>query len=363
VRTLPAESQGVLSPTPASSKTQVVLCSEQECDLWDQFVTATRDSTIAHLFCWQRVVQEAYGHRGFYLIASKGREIVGVLPLVRVKGFWLGNTLCSMPFLDYGGILAPEPVVVQLLLNHALTLRDKCRADALELRHQQPVEAGGELRLDKVSMVLDISAGRDGVWNNLPAKVRNQVRKAAKEGLCTHFGGADLLEEFYSVFAVNMRELGSPVHNMAFFAAILKHFRKDAGVIVVREGTKTVGGLLYLFYKESIIVPWASSLRNYFSKCPNNLLYWEAMQMACGRACHSFDFGRSSIGSGTYKFKEQWGAKPVQLNWQLFPRKNLPAPTPLSQNPKYLLAARLWRHLPLSVTILLGPHIRKFITN
>jgi hypothetical protein len=29
----------------------------------------------------------------------------------------------------------------------------------------------------------------------------------------------------------------------------------------------------------------------------------------------SFDFGRSTMNEGTYKFKKQWGCEPTQLHW------------------------------------------------
>ena len=105
-----------------------------------------------------------------------------------------------------------------------------------------------------------------------------------------------------------MRDLGSPVHSPDFFDAIFDEFNDCAKIMLVRKDEGVIGGAVCLFFKGSMIVPWASSLREYFSLRPNNLLYWEMIRWGCKNGYQRFDFGRSSPDSGTYRFKKQWGA-------------------------------------------------------
>jgi serine/alanine adding enzyme len=221
----------------------------------------------------------------------------------------------------------------------------------------------GTLRQDKSVLLLDISPGSENLWKSFGSKVRNQVRKAEKCGLHTQFGGSELLEDFYRVFTINMKDLGSPVHHPLFFSKIFSEFGDKAGLLLIKEGNRTIGGLVCIFHRDTVFVPWASCLRESFSKCPNNLLYWDAIQLACDRECRIFDFGRSTIDSGTYKFKLQWGARPVNLNWQLFFRQAQPQATTESDDPKLQMASKLWRHLPLPLTTRLGPVLRKYLVN
>ena len=79
----------------------------------------------------------------------------------------------------------------------------------------------------------------------------------------------------------------------------------------------------------------ASSLRQYNRLCPNNLLYWFAIKKACERGYEIFDMGRSTIDSGTYNFKKQWGAYPVSLNYQYFLNKGNKVPVVDAHNNKY----------------------------
>jgi CelD/BcsL family acetyltransferase involved in cellulose biosynthesis len=155
-----------------------------------------------------------------------------------------------------------------------------------------------------------------------------------------------------------MRDLGSPVHSRKFFTAILEEFAESAKLMLVRKGDLAIGGALCFFFKDTLLVPWASSRREYFSLCPNNLLYWEMIQWGCKNGYKRFDFGRSSPGSGTYYFKKQWGTKEEQLHWQCLSRKHGRPTLIHADDPKYRWVIRAWQHLPISMTKLIGPLLR-----
>ena len=89
------------------------------------------------------------------------------------------------------------------------------------------------------------------------------------------------------------------------------------------------------------------------------LLYWTVLKYAIESGYKEFDFGRSTVGSGTFKFKQQWGASPVQLYWNywLSDSSNMPGLTP--DNPKYKIAISIWKRMPLIVANMLGPIIVK----
>jgi hypothetical protein len=99
------------------------------------------------------------------------------------------------------------------------------------------------------------------------------------------------------------------------------------------------------------------------------LLYWSMLQYACDNGFRRFDFGRSSIEESTYKFKSQWGAKPKQLYWYYIHCDN-PAPGRVGRPPqagaaddksKFGLAMRVWRKMPVRLTQVFGPPLRKYI--
>jgi serine/alanine adding enzyme len=72
-----------------------------------------------------------------------------------------------------------------------------------------------------------------------------------------------------------------------------------------------------------------------------------------------FDFGRSSIGSGTHRFKRQWGAREVPLYWLYWVPREANLPEVNKENPRYRLAISLWQRLAVSLTKLISPSIVK----
>jgi len=85
-------------------------------------------------------------------------------------------------------------------------------------------------------------------------------------------------------------------------------------------------------------------------------MYSKLLERAIDLQSREFDFGRSSVGSGTYKFKEQWGALPHAAVWQYYVRKGDPADMrPDSANKQILI--RQWQKLPVALTRWIGPAI------
>ena len=75
---------------------------------WDQFVWSHTSGTFFHLSGWKRVIERAFGHRTYYLIAERGPAVTGVLPLTHVKSLPFGSSLISNAFGVYGGPIAED---------------------------------------------------------------------------------------------------------------------------------------------------------------------------------------------------------------------------------------------------------------
>jgi FemAB-related protein (PEP-CTERM system-associated) len=330
---------------------------------WNEYVRRSINAGQSHLAEWRRVVKSAYGHQSHYLLAQAKGRTEGILPLIFIRSAIFGRTLVSMPFLDDGGIVADSDEAAEKLLSKALTLYEELGADSLDLRHRELTGLDIPQNGDKVTFLLDLDPDSSRIWKGFNPKLRNQIRKAMKSDISVVRGGEDLLCDFYEVFSVNMRDLGSPVHSADFFRAILKEFSETAHLILLYKDDIPIGGGFCLSHKNTLIMPWASSLRSHFSLCPNNLLYWEAIRWACDQKIKCFDFGRSSVGVGTYHFKRQWGTREVPLHWQGVNKKRRSSGVKLTEKPKFQWATGIWRRIPLAVTKWVGPYLRGRISN
>ena len=330
----------------------------QDRDGWEAFVSARGDDAGYHCWDWQQVFANAFGHDSVYLIARRGDEIEGVLPLVQIKSLLFGNSLTSLPFLNYGGVLAATPDAGAALVAAARREAEQRGCAHVELRHVSPQFPDLPCKRHKVAMRLPLAPD---LWEALDRKVRNQIRKAEKSGLVVERGGQALVADFYQVFARNMRDLGTPVYSRRLFDEVLRTFPDRAQLHVVRlQGKPIAAGLTYRT-ASMVQIPWASSIREFNPLCANVLLYWDAIQFAQGQGAAVFDMGRSTANEGTFKFKAQWGAQPVPLHWEysLGTADALPNVSPA--NPKFQLAIALWQKLPVGVTTRVGPMIVRAI--
>jgi FemAB-related protein (PEP-CTERM system-associated) len=337
-----------------------VAAVEQSEEAWTAYVSKQSRTTGYHEWPWRNVFARVFGAEPIYISARRAGQIVGVLPMVFLDSWLFGRALISLPYLNYGGVLADDPTVERVLFDHALQIAREKRCRHLELRHVERRFADLPCKRHKVTMLLPLQPSA-ALWNVVDRKVRNQVRKAQKSDLTCAAGGAEVLDQFYAVFARNMRDLGTPVYSRRFFAEMLTAFPNRARLHVVSLKTTPVAAGFTFETRGTVEIPWASSVRDFNALCPNHLLYWSILAEAGDRGCTTFDFGRSTPNEGTYKFKEQWGAQPVPLHWEygLLDRDTLPDTGPT--NPKFQLAVSVWKKLPLGVATRLGPFIVKAI--
>ena len=331
---------------------------------WDKFVLSHRDATYCHLAAWRTVVEEAYGLRSHFLLLRNDQGLQGILPLVHLRGPIAPNRMVSMPFLDQGGALSDSDEVSGLLIEAAAQEAKKLGAKGLDLRAPLSGMPDSPDLPTRFRFLLSLPASDEELWKKVGPKVRNQIRKSEKGGLTSDSADNSSLPAFYDVFSRNMRDLGSPTHSPGFFEAIARQLGNRLRLYLTYDADKQpVGGAVAIHFRDCVTVPWASSLRSARSLCPNHSLYWRILRDARQWGAGVFDFGRSSLGTGTYHFKKQWGAEPVPLAWAFLDPMQNPE-TDYYLDPRSRSAAtQIWRRLPLSLTLKLGPLIRRQLPN
>ncbi|HSM60251.1 MAG TPA: FemAB family XrtA/PEP-CTERM system-associated protein [Longimicrobiales bacterium] len=321
---------------------------------WDARVRALDGSTLAHPWGWREVMEDVLGHETLYLHAvDDAGATAGVLPLVHVKSRLFGDYLLSMPFLSYGGPLGPEAARGALAARAVEEARAR-GVDLMELRARARVPGDLAVSDRKLTVLLPLVDSAETLWEKgLRAKVRSQVRRPMKEGMTARFG-PELVEPFYDVFAHTMRDLGTPVLGKRFFERLVRVFPDEVVFAVVEHrGAAAAAGCGFLWNGE-LEITWAGARRELSRQAPNMLLYWSLMEEAICRGAHTFNFGRCSPGSGTHRFKRQWGGEDVPLPWAQWSPTGVAA-TPSPDGARYRLATAVWSRLPVPLTRALGP--------
>ena len=109
-------------------------------------------------------------------------------------------------------------------------LADELDVDRLEICNESEIvhPALTAKRTDKKIMLRKLPATTDELLKSYGSLFRSKVLRGERNGVEYAFGGVELLDCFYDVFAVNMRDLGTPVFGKRLFASILKELDGDA---------------------------------------------------------------------------------------------------------------------------------------
>ena len=334
--------------------TRVTAYVDADRERWDAYVSRAPGSHFGQRIAWKRVVEESFGCRAHYWLAEESGRVTGVLPLFEKRGVFGGGCLFSPP----GGLLADNQATADALLEPAREQVRRGKLDLLELRDQRRRWERLITVEEHVTMELELPDDPVKLWAAFDAKLKNQIRKGEKAGFRVRWG-AEHADDFHRVMLENMRDLGTPILGERYYRRVLERLGADAEVLVIDLAGEPAGAMFVVLHAGTLADPWASSLRRFFAHCPNQVLYWEAMQHAIARGAQRFDFGRSQPGSGTYRFKEQWRAPPGPRVYKNGRGRAEGAPARAEQKHPFELPRNVWKRLPLPVADLLGRGVKR----
>lgn len=328
---------------------------------WPEFVNRNKTSLPSHNPAWAGVIAQTFGHASFILCArSAAGALLGGVPFTVFSSPLFGKFAVSMPYLNYGGVVSEYTDVCLSLMQALEGVRAQLNLRHIEIRSIHD-GLGENPSTKKASMLLQLPSDEAALDKMLGSKVRAQYKKAEEFAPSCRIGKKELLDDFYKVFAHNMRDLGTPVYAKQWFGNIINNHELDAHVIVVYVNTTPVSCGFLVKQGALMEIPWASTLKSANKYNTNMWMYRQILSFAIQQGCSYFDFGRSTLDAGTYKFKKQWGAEPCQNYWYCILPPNTPKPELNPDNPKLKIFVALWKWLPLWLANLLGPHIIKGI--
>ena len=325
------------------------------CETWDAFVAANPRARNYHRWTWLKVVEATYGHKPYYLAAVAGGTIHGILPLALIKSRLWGRSLVSVPFFSYGGVLADTDEATHALLKTAAELGVELGVRHIELRQGRELSTTWTGVAPKVTMEIDLPAAVDDLFARLSPKMRKRIRYASNHGLEARWGGAEVLHEFYRIFATNMRNLGTPVYPYSWFENICRAVPGGIRILIVYDTGKPVAAGFISLFRDTVELPWAASLPESRDKFSTLLLYWSLLEWSLENGYRRIDLGRCTPGSGNYEFKRRWVCNERPLNWYYWLAGGAAVPQLRADNSKYRWAVGVWKHLPLPITTAVGP--------
>ena len=343
--------------TSAQKRIEVRLLRPEEDDDWDDFVMRHPHGSPFHLIAWKKTIEETFRYKPFYLVAGDASGIQGILPLFLAQNPITGRILISSPFAVYGGILAQSDETREALHSRAKEIGIEQKAEYIELRNAYPEQCAGVPNVSRyVTFSKELHADEAALMASLTGKTRNKVRKALKEDFKAHHRVADL-KSFFRVYSKTMRRHGTPVFPLEYFQNLLRNFGPMADVREISLHGQALAVSLNLFFRDDMHTFYGATEPRFKSTDANTYMYFDNLRWAGQNGYRTFDFGRSKRETGPFDFKRHWNTTMRELPYEviLVRRKDLPNFSPA--NPRFDIAIRLWRRLPLAVTQAIGPFL------
>jgi FemAB-related protein (PEP-CTERM system-associated) len=331
----------------------------------DRLALACPGASFFHLSGWRRAVERVFGHESRDLVALRGEELVGVLPLMRSPGLGLARAAhISMPYGVYGGPCGDSPEIELALVRAAVARAERERVGRLELRCQEELPGGLELERSDLyaTFVQELPASPGEVLGSLPKKARAEARKARQRHGLRLTEGRWYLEDLSRLFQVNKRQLGSPALPLLWFQTLLDVFGERVRVHLVQRGSLPVAAVMSFLWRDTLMAYYAGSAPDADRELSaSNFMYMALREWAVEQGLRRFDFGRSRTDSGAYRFKEHQGfsARPLPYSFHLVRDRERPSFHP--SNPRTQVLRDTWARLPAALTRRLSQHLSRYL--
>ncbi|MGB7405843.1 MAG: FemAB family XrtA/PEP-CTERM system-associated protein [Pacificimonas sp.] len=328
---------------------------------YDDYVDRHADALPFHRRAWGDAVAAACGHCAHHLVAMREGTPVGVLPLTQISSLLFGKSLVSNGFAVEGGPLFDDRDALAALDDAAWRLATGSGIDALEYRTATPLHNDWAQK-DGVyaGFVREILPEEDANLKAVPRKQRAEIRKSLKNDLTVEIGNDARAQNLhYDIYAMSVRNLGTPVFPRALFREILQRFGDDADILTVLKDGDPIASVLSVYHRGTVYPYWGGGTVAARGLRANEHMYWMLMEHARQRGCTAFDFGRSKVGTGPYAYKKNWGFEPKPLTYEYRLADGAEMPDLNPNSPKFKALTNIWRKLPLPIANAVGPHIAK----
>lgn len=316
--------------------------------------------------------QKQYSWKTYFLILTDNSVVIGLLPVVDT-----GRAITSVPHFSYGNIVSRQhlndPLIVPKLrsimkgresgyydieINEIEMVRTKLRAIPTYFVRQLSITDDIEKYEKAVSLLL-LPDSIDKAYGLLNTNLRRKINKSQSADWIFKIGGIELLDDFYKVYLHNISRLNSMPYGISFFRDLINTWQNSyCRFFVIYYNEIPIGSSLLIghgnFYENAFFATNSKYNNLYIS----DRLHYEMIKNIY--STHDFNngwkspliysLGRSTIGSGVYKYKNHW---PV-ANYPIITHTNL-------ATYKKGLPAKLWSNLPFCIKRTLGPHLIKHI--
>lgn len=315
---------------------------------WDRYVEAHPEAS-PFLYCaLPSVFHRVFGSETFFLEARRKGRLVGVVSLFGVQRFPV-NVLDTFP----GGVIADDDEAAGELIREIEAVRVDCgyRSYRIVESRRRPRLPGATA--EHPAWVASVAAAREAsIRDNDLAR---QIRVAEREGIAIIENPG--VGDFYGAYLPAMRSHGTPPFPINLFVESVAQLGPRVSIVVAARYGMPLAGAFLLQHAQTTTVPWLGIVPEGRRLSAGALLYRGIIELAEGAGSTSVDFGLSRVSESAVAYKRRWSAVAVPRWTTVCGAPGWEGEAISSRWSEKFREA--WRILPLRLTELLGPPIRR----
>jgi len=299
------------------------IISEIDKTKWSNFVFNHPKGNIFQTPEMFEVYKNTKNCEPVFLAAVNNNEISGILVAVIQKestGF-LGR-FTARAVISGGPLIADINGREEILKLFLDTLEEKLKKGVIYVQFRNLYDLSswreyftskGYVSEEHLDFISDLTLGEKKLWEKLFSARRNKIRGAQKEGIKVKAAdNISQIEEGYSILKKTYSRVKLPLAGKDMFMSAydILSDKNMASCLMATLENKLIGILFLLRYRDCAYVWYAGSLPEYYTKHPNDILYWEAIEWSRRNNYKIFCFGGAGNPNEKYgvrEFKKQFG--------------------------------------------------------
>ncbi len=267
---------------------------------------------------WLGVIQKTYGTRIFVKYIERDGEIASYILYSVVHNF-LEWKICMCSYCDYCDGYVGRVEDWKLFFEDLRREYPRYRIAVRTLRDEAARQSGLFQVLSKERFhLLDVRGSLDEIWRRADDSHKAAVTQAKRKGVMVKICEESELAKFYQLhLSVRKNKYRIFPQPFSFFKNIWDAYMpRGAGFLLGAYAPQGdfIGGNIFLVCGDTLYYKFNTSHKDFLTFRPNNLLFWEGIQLAKRLGLSFMDLGSSGFEqTGLIRFKEHIGAQPDEI--------------------------------------------------
>ena len=330
---------------------------------WLEFILCHPRASVFHSPQWLGALKETYGYRPVvFTTTGPERSLQNGIIVCEVSSWATGTRLVSLPFSDHCDVLVNDGNTLQQILESLVRRRKECGSRYIELR---PLASDDFPACEFVSAQefvvhsADLRPSVEEIFASFHSSERKQIRKAERVNITYVTGREDrAIKVFYDLILLTRQRHCVPPPPINWYQNLLTSMGKNATIGLIYVGNQAAAALLTLRFKDTLVLKYTGSNRDFRRQGVVPILYWKAMMEAKANGCVECDFGRTELSNqDLIAFKRRWGCKELAIKYWRYPESAAAG----SESWRVRVAKSMFSYMPQSLLSASGSFLYKHI--